>query len=248
MLYTVLCMSDKKKSNRRKKGSVRGGNNRYTYKHIVQSLRKRAKKIKLFNVVLFLILIFIIGSYAFEAYQKQDEIEPTISDVVQAVQAGQVKEIVVRGPKVEIHYADEQIGVLRKGVTSTFDETLINLGVTYQEFKALKYSIEREQGIGYWLKSSLPFLFPFLLFILFYWFLMRQTKGMEGMQVFQIGRSRARFINPGDKKNRVTFKDVAGATEAKEELEEFVTFLKHPDRFLTIGAKVPKGVLSLIHI
>ena len=61
--------------------------------------------------------------------------------------------------------------------------------------------------------------------------------------MFQFGRSRARFVNPGDEKNRVTFKDVAGLVEAKQELQEFIEFLKQPDRFLSIGAKVPKGVM-----
>ena len=103
--------------------------------------------------------------------------------------------------------------------------------------------MERESGIGYWFKTILPFLFPILILVLFFWYLSRQAKGMGGMQVFQFGRSRARFINPNDAMNKVTFRDIAGAVEAKQELREFVDFLKHPDRFLSIGAKVPKGVM-----
>ena len=63
------------------------------------------------------------------------------------------------------------------------------------------------------------------------------------MQVFNFGRSRARFLSPDDKKNRITFKDVAGSEEAKQELYEFVDFLKSPQRFIQIGARVPKGVI-----
>ena len=63
------------------------------------------------------------------------------------------------------------------------------------------------------------------------------------MQVFSFGKSRARFVDPKDKKNRITFKDVEGSEETKQELYEFVEFLKHPDKFLNIGARVPKGVL-----
>ncbi len=205
-------------------------------------LRKRYMP-DLFNIILWCVVFFIVFSFIRDAYYGEEELEPTISEVAAAVQAGEVTEIIVRGAKVEIQYADEQIGTLRKDAVAAFDETLLNLGVTAEHLAGLQYSVEREQGIGYWLKSSLPFLFPLLLFILFFWFLSRQTKGMGGMQLFQFGRSRARFVNPDDKKNQVTFKDVAGASEAKEELEEFVTFLKHPSQFLRIGAKVPKGVM-----
>ena len=66
---------------------------------------------------------------------------------------------------------------------------------------------------------------------------------MGGMQVFQFGRARARFVSPNDENGKVSFKDVAGLAEAKQELQEFVEFLKQPDRFLSIGAKVPKGVM-----
>ena len=197
----------------------------------------------LVNLLLWGGIVFIIFSFVNDAYRNRDYIEPTISEVVAAVQTGEVETITVRGPEVEVLYADDRIGTLRKDAVAAFDETLINLGVTAEQFAALQYSVEREQGPAFWIKSSLPFLFPLLLFLLFFWFLTRQTKGMGGMQVFQFGRSRARFINPDDKRNRVTFKDIAGAQEAKEELEEFVTFLKHPDRFLRIGAKVPKGVM-----
>ncbi len=194
------------------------------------------------NTIVWVIAAFIVISFVFDAY-RGEALEPTISEAVTSIQAGAVKAVVVRGPQVEIQYIDGRIGTLRRDTFAAFDETLVNLGVTVEELSALQYSVEREKGLGFWLKSTLPFLFPLLLFILFFWFLTRQSKGMGGMQVFQFGRSRARFINPGDKTNQVTFKDVAGAAEAKEELEEFVTFLKRPDQFLSIGAKVPKGVM-----
>ncbi len=85
----------------------------------------------------------------------------------------------------------------------------------------------------------------FLLIIgIFVWLLTRQMKG-TGMQAMSFGQSKARIILPSDKKQRVTFKDVAGAKEAKEELMEVVDFLKNPKKFLDIGARIPKGILLM---
>jgi cell division protease FtsH len=90
------------------------------------------------------------------------------------------------------------------------------------------------------LKGLLNFL-PWLLFFVFIWFLMfRQIQG-AGNKALAFGKSRAK-LNP-DLKNKVNFSDVAGADEAKEELEEIVEFLKEPKKFISIGAKIPKGVL-----
>ena len=74
--------------------------------------------------------------------------------------------------------------------------------------------------------------------------LSRQVKG-AGMQAFNFGQSRARITDPKDTKQRITFEDVAGAKEAKEELREIVDFLKNPKKFLDIGAQIPKGVLLM---
>lgn len=91
-----------------------------------------------------------------------------------------------------------------------------------------------------WWMSLLSTLFPIIILIAFLIFIMNQTQG-GGNRVMQFGRSRARLMTGEEVK--ITFKDVAGAEEAKEEMEEVVEFLKNPQKFIQIGAKIPKGVL-----
>jgi cell division protease FtsH len=121
-------------------------------------------------------------------------------------------------------------------------QTLSSYGVTGTELAAINISVSTESGFGYFLITILPILLPILAIAFFFWMLTRQAKG-AGMQAFTFGQSKARITDPNDKNNRVTFKDVAGAREAKEELKEIVDFLKNPKKFLDIGARIPKGVL-----
>ncbi len=91
-----------------------------------------------------------------------------------------------------------------------------------------------------WYLEILPFLLPMLLVMLFWYFLMRQQSGGSG-KVLNFGKSRANLADPA--KNKITFEDVAGAEEEKEELREIVDFLKNPKNYLELGARIPKGVL-----
>ncbi len=195
------------------------------------------------GVLLWGTLIYLVLSFGAGGLNNQDVLQPTISEVVTSIQANEVASIEVSGKKVTVTYTDETVGELQKDAVASFDETLTNLGVTADELGQVKYSVVKESGFGYWVMQILPFLFPILILGIFFLFLMRQTKGMGGMQLFQFGRARARFVNPDDENGKVSFKDVAGLVEAKQELQEFVEFLKQPDRFLSIGAKVPKGVM-----
>jgi cell division protease FtsH len=88
-----------------------------------------------------------------------------------------------------------------------------------------------------------PFLVPLILIGVVMWYLSRQVKG-AGMQAFTFGQANARLFNPSDKK-KVTFKDVAGNENAKDELSEIVDFLKNPKKFIEIGAQIPKGILLM---
>jgi cell division protease FtsH len=87
-------------------------------------------------------------------------------------------------------------------------------------------------------------LIPIIVILIIIWYLSSQMRG-AGMQAFTFGQSKARIISPDDAAQKVTFDDIAGAKEAKEELTEIVDFLKNPQKFINIGARIPKGVMLM---
>lgn len=196
------------------------------------------------TTVLLLIFVTAIFSYFSEQHTKPEEI--SLTDVVGQVKAGEVESIVVRGSELEIDYVDETrvAGVAKREVDASVTESLTNLGVTTDELNKIKIEVKRETGFGYWLGTLAPFLFPLLFLGIVIWFFTRSVKG-AGMQALNFGSSKARMIDPNDGSKKVTFKDVAGAKEAKRELEEIVDFLKNPKKFLDIGAEIPKGVMMM---
>lgn len=198
----------------------------------------------LINQVVIAIFIFMAITVAYTFfYKKTDDIKKlTISDVAKSVTEGTIEKIVVSGSDINVDFKDKTKGTAKKELESSLSETLYNYGVTPVELASTPIEIKTESGFSYWLLSILPFLLPVLLIGFLFWMLTRQAKG-QGMQAFTFGQSKARITDPNDKNNKVTFKDVAGAKEAKEELKEIVDFLKNPKKFLDIGARIPKGVL-----
>lgn len=172
---------------------------------------------------------------------KTDEI--TISTLSQKIKAGEVKGILVEGEHLTITLNDGKDTKLssKKEVESSLTDTLANYGVTPDDLSNANINIKNQTGFLFWIGNLLPFLIPLLFIVIFFWFISRQAKG-AGMQAFSFGQSKAKITDPDDK-NQVTFKDVAGVREAKEELEEIVDFLKNPRKFIDIGAEIPKGVL-----
>lgn len=196
------------------------------------------------STVLLLIFITAIFSYITENNVKPEQI--TITDVAGQVKAGEVKEIVVRGAILEVNYKDDTRtkGEAKREVDASITESLANLGVTTDELSQITIDVQRETGFLFWFGQFAPFLFPLIFLGVIIWFFTRSVKG-AGMQALNFGNSKARIIDPNDLNQKVTFKDVAGAKEAKRELEEIVDFLKNPKKFLDIGAEIPKGVMMM---
>ena len=206
---------------------------------------KKGKEVPKFSgSILGAILIFmtITALYLVVSGNPTNTSEISISDLAKNISAGQVKNILVEGEKLTITYKDDSIKTSKKETESSLSQTLFNYGVKPEALAGANVEVKNESGFMYWLMNLLPFLLPIIFIIFFFWYLSRQVKG-AGMQAFSFGQSKARITDPNDKNNKVTFKDVAGCKEAKEELKEIVDFLKNPKKFLDIGARIPKGVI-----
>jgi cell division protease FtsH len=197
------------------------------------------------NIISTILIFMIIASlYSLFVEQKSKIEEVTISALASDIKSELVADISVEGDKLVVVYKDGIEKKSKKEVGGTLSETLVNYGVTPEEISSVNIEIKQPTGLGYWLANLAPFLIPILFIVFFFWFISKQVKG-AGMQAFTFGQSKARIIDPKDKVQRVTFKDVAGSKEAKEELKEIVDFLKNPKKFLEIGARIPKGVLLM---
>lgn len=193
------------------------------------------------TLIIFLILVSVF-SLITDNSSKPEEL--TLTQVAEEAKHENIEKIIVQGDKLLITLNDESEKVSKKEGATPLSETLENYGVTPEQFDSFDIIIEKESGFRYWAALIAPFLIPLLFLFVLLWFVMRQVKG-AGMQAFTFGQSKARMIDPKDKNQRVTFKDVAGAKEAKEELAEIVDFLKNPKKFIDIGARIPKGIILM---
>ncbi len=216
----------------------------YTGAYMPTKKTKKPKIPTIGNQIIIVILIFISVSllYSFISVPADTTKKLSISDVSAGVTAGTVEKIEVAGEMVTVYFKDKTMGIAKKETESSLSDTLAHYGVTPAQLAGTPITIKDESGFSYWLLNILPFLLPVVLVVFFIWMLSRQVKG-AGMQAFTFGQSKARITDPNDKNSRVTFKDVAGAKEAKEELKEIVDFLRNPKKFLEIGARIPKGVI-----
>ena len=189
-----------------------------------------------------IIFMLITAVYLVVSGSIKNTPEVSISDLAKSVAAGDVKKIEVAGDALTITYKDDSTKSAKKEVEASLSQTLFNYGVKSDALAKTDIEVKDESGVGYWLLNILPFALPIILILFFFWYLSRSVKG-AGMQAFSFGQSKARITDPNDKNNKVTFKDVAGNKEAKQELTEIVDFLRNPKKFLDIGARIPKGVM-----
>ena len=171
----------------------------------------------------------------------------SISELAQQIKDNEVSELMVSGDgrNVTVEYGDVNRSETQTQISdvSSLEEILRSYGITETDYSDGEPVITYEQpsGWGTWL-SLIGIFLPALLIIGFFYFIFRQAQGGNN-QAMSFGKSKARVIT-GDH-STVTFDDVAGADEAKEDLAEVVEFLKEPEKFVTFGARIPKGVLMV---
>lgn len=193
-----------------------------------------------------LIVLFLFISFIFSAFDLQNE-RPEVIGVERLVEEIQSQSI----EKIEIQEEEKIFVTLKTGVQQVFrkeriqpyDELLKNYGITEEQLQQLKVEIKEKSGASTWIVPLLQFLLPFLVIIGFIYLMTRQIQGAN-KNALSFGQSKAREVRKNSR-TKVTFKDVAGVKTAKEELFEIVEFLVNPKKFVSLGAKIPKGVLLM---
>ncbi len=196
------------------------------------------------NFALFF-LIFLTIAAIFSSFSTSENKVKTIGleTLINQINSSQISEIVVVGDKIKVNLKNGQKEITQKEVGQPFSTLLSNFKVDPVKIVAIKISVKDDSGLNYWLTNIIPFVLPFLLVGVFLYFMMKGLQNANS-RAMSFGQSKAKDFTP-DEKNRVSFKDVAGAKEAKEELKEVVEFLRFPKKFHDLGAKIPRGVLLL---
>ncbi len=181
--------------------------------------------------------IFLLAIVAFTILKgtKMQPTELSYTQFLDAVEKGEVRSITVTGNEIEGEYKDSTPGQPR-GFTSY---ALVEFDLL-EKLRKAKVEMEVKEVSEGMLLYILTSWFPILVIIGIWIFFMRQMQG-GGNRALSFGKSRARLFN--ETQNKITFSDVAGVDEAKEELGEIIDFLKDPQKFQRLGGRIPKGVL-----
>jgi len=194
------------------------------------------------SIIYLLLVVAIIVLVVFNFQQQGNTQESlTINEVALQIQKGQIKRITEDDNRLLVVYKDGvSEAVSYKAPEATLVEQLMQLGVTAEQLNSENIKVEIKPPSA-WLgiATIFSYVMPFLLLGGVFWFVFRQAQGSNNAAM-AFGKSRARMS--GDQPD-VTFADVAGVEEAKEELQEVVEFLREPEKFIALGARIPKGVL-----
>ncbi len=194
-------------------------------------------------IIYILLFIAIIAMVFFTVTQQSgasDEIP--INKLATDIKAGRVKSIIEDESRLEITYKDsDAVKTSTKDESAPLIEQLVGLGVTPEEMSAENISIDIKLPSPFLsIISIASYVLPFLILIGMFWFIFRQAQGSNNTAI-SFGKSKARMFS--GEHPTVTFDDVAGVDESKEELTEVIEFLQEPQKFIALGARIPKGLL-----
>ena len=189
------------------------------------------------NIAIY-VLIVLMALFAIKLTSTNEVniTELTEPQFLNKVDQGQVKTAQVEVDELVYNITGELSDGSQYATTVSKESNVVQI---LRDNKKVEYQVDEVKPPPWWM-SLLSTLFPIIILIAFLIFIMNQSQG-GGNRVMQFGRSKARLMTGEEVK--ITFEDVAGADEAKEEMQEVVEFLKNPQKFIEIGAKIPKGVL-----
>jgi cell division protease FtsH len=190
--------------------------------------------------ILLIVAIIVMFIFQFQTGANTPE-NLSINEVADMIRSGRVQRIVEDDSRLSVVLADGQERTSYKEPSTSLVEQLAAFGLTSTDLSAENVVIEIQPPSA-WLGvvTAFGYILPFLILGAVFWFVFRQAQGSNNAAM-SFGKSRARMFT-GDHPT-VTFEDVAGVEEAKEELSEVVEFLQEPEKFISLGARIPKGVL-----
>jgi cell division protease FtsH len=196
------------------------------------------------NSIVYLLILLAVAALIFSIFSNpRDSNEVDITTVAEQIKKGEVDKIEINNEDVTVEYnqSSKSNARSRKEVGVSIFTTFEELGVTQEELSNVKVKVTPPGVWSDWGTLAITIL-PLLIFGGLLFFMVRQAQGSNN-QALSFGKSKARMFT-GDKPT-VTFDDVAGAQEAKQELTEVVEFLREPEKFISLGARIPKGVLMV---
>lgn len=192
-------------------------------------------------VFLFFLVIAALFSLTEKDYFEKPE-EVSLTKLVSQIEKGKVDSITVESDHLTIFLKGGKKETALKEKDASLTTTLKNMGLSEENIASVEIKNKGASGWNLFATNILPILLPFVLIGAFFWFMFRQARRGQS-QAFMFGKTKARLFSGSDKDEEVDFDDVGGIKEAKEELKEVIEFLKDPQKFLSLGAKPPRGIL-----
>jgi cell division protease FtsH len=196
--------------------------------------------------IIYIVVIFLLLGLIFTEFQNSQKgvKEVSITQLVQDINSEKIQEVKSSEDQVFIKYKDGSEAKTKKEAGSTIGESLSDYGVDKAKIQSVSFVFDESSKVYGWVWTFFLFvLLPLIILGIFFFAVFRQTKA-GAAQTFDFTKAKAKLFGAeGHPKEKVTFKEVAGLKEEKEELKEVVDFLKNPQKYLKMGARIPKGVL-----